>query len=152
MQAHAILYARQTARANSFGPRKMTPVARFAASGPEMWHGAALQTNLSFARDKMALVASNQVTVTVRVQPNSRRNMIVGFKEGILHVKVAAPPVEGKANEALVRYLSDVLNVRKSDLTLIRGLTGRNKTITIAGIDQERLVAVIEHAARLRGF
>ena len=100
----------------------------------------------------MARVANNQVTVTVRVQPNSRRNMIVGFKEGILHVKVTAPPVEGKANEALVRYLSNVLNVRKSDLTLKRGLTGRNKTITIAGIDQERLVAVIENATRPQGF
>ena len=95
----------------------------------------------------MAFMAGDQVTLPVRVQPNARRNAIIGLKEGVLYVKLAAPPVEGKANEALVGYLSDLLDTRKSDVSIERGFTGRNKVVAIAGIDRERLLMLLQGAA-----
>ena len=62
----------------------------------------------------MAFMAGDQVTLPVRVQPNARRNAIIGFKEGVLYVKLAARPVEGKANESLVKYLSGPAPYRKA--------------------------------------
>ena len=74
--------------------------------------------------------------LVLRVQPNAKENRLVGFKEGILHVRIAAPPVEGKANEAVIKFLSKQLGVSKSKLSIERGLTGRTKTILIFGMNR----------------
>ena len=74
--------------------------------------------------------------LVLRVQPNAKENRLVGFKEGILHVRIAAPPVDGKANEAVIKLLSKQLRVSKSKLSIERGLTGRMKTILISGLSQ----------------
>ena len=72
----------------------------------------------------------------IRVQPNAKENKLDGFKEGILHIRIAAPPVEGKANEAVIKFLSKQLGVSKSKLSIERGLTGRTKTILIFGMSR----------------
>ena len=74
--------------------------------------------------------------LVLRVQPNAKENRLVGFKEGILHVRIAAPPVDGKANEAVIKLLSKQLRVSKSKLSIERGLTGRTKTILIFGMSR----------------
>ncbi len=84
--------------------------------------------------------------IRVDVQPNAHRNAIAGFQDGVLKLKIAAPPVGGKANEALVRFLAEVLGVPKSDVTVEKGLSGRHKTVSVRGLTQEQ---VDQRAARL---
>ncbi|MEA1958277.1 MAG: DUF167 domain-containing protein [Chloroflexota bacterium] len=86
----------------------------------------------------------SRTTLTIQVQPNARRNEVLGFTEGILRLKIAAPPVEGKANKEGISYLSKVLDVAKSGITIERGHTSRTKVISIEGMDRERLYERIE--------
>ncbi len=92
-------------------------------------------------------MVDRRLTVSVRVQPNAARNRIVRFQDGVLYVRLAAPPVEGRANEALIKHLSDVLDVAKSSVSIEKGLTAKNKTVAIDGIDMERFKKRIEDAA-----
>jgi uncharacterized protein (TIGR00251 family) len=71
---------------------------------------------------------------TLRIQPGAPKNEIVGFANGVWKIKIAAPPVEGKANKELIDYLSEVLDVAKSSITIIKGEKGRDKTILIVGL------------------
>ena len=89
------------------------------------------------------MMAYIETRLTVLVQPNAARNMLVDLKEGILRVKIHAPPLEGKANKELVNFLSDVLGTRKSNFEIIKGRTGRNKVITIYGIGQDQLMKML---------
>ena len=73
----------------------------------------------------------------VRVTPRSSRNQVTGWREGILQVKLTAPPVEGAANEALVKFIADLLGVRKSQVTLVSGDKSRGKTLKISGLTEE---------------
>jgi len=81
-------------------------------------------------------VKEEKTTIVVQVQPKSGRNRVTGFEDGILHVKIAAPPVKGKANQELVRFLSDILGVARSNITIEKGLTSRRKVIGISGMGQ----------------
>jgi uncharacterized protein (TIGR00251 family) len=74
------------------------------------------------------------VTFSVRVLPRSSRSEIIGESEGVLRVKLTAPPVEGAANKALVELLSDRLKVAKSRITILAGQSGRAKVISVAGL------------------
>lgn len=69
--------------------------------------------------------------IRVRVTPNAKRDEILGWKDVALRVKVKAPPVEGKANAAVVELLATTLRVPRSAIRITAGLTDRNKTIEI---------------------
>ena len=73
------------------------------------------------------------VSLEVLVQPRASRTRVVGEHDGRLKVQLAAPPVDGEANEALVAYLAGALRVRKGDVVIERGETGRRKTVRVAG-------------------
>ena len=73
-------------------------------------------------------------TVQVRVQPGARTNEVRGLKNGVLHVRVTAPPREGRANRALLELMARTLAVKKSDLEIVRGHTSRDKVVAIRGI------------------
>ncbi|MHB8105234.1 MAG: DUF167 domain-containing protein [Dehalococcoidales bacterium] len=75
--------------------------------------------------------------LSVKITPNAGRNEIVGVKDGVLQVKIAAPPDKGKANKELIDFLAERLQVRKSDVLIIKGQTGRHKTIIIEGMSEE---------------
>jgi len=75
----------------------------------------------------------------LRVHPNAARNELAGFSEGVLRVRVAAPPVKGKANKELIAFLAQKLGLSKGDLTILKGHTSRNKVISIAGLTREEL-------------
>ena len=77
--------------------------------------------------------ASNRL-LPVKVQPGAGRNEIAGFTGGVLQVKIAAPPEKGKANRELIGFLSRLLDVKKSSISIIKGETGRNKLIAIEGL------------------
>lgn len=79
------------------------------------------------------------VKLWLRVQPGAARNELAGFAEGVLRVRVAAPPVRGKANQELIAFLAQKLGLSKGDLTILKGHTSRNKLISIAGLTREEL-------------
>ena len=81
-----------------------------------------------------------EAKLTVRVTPNAPKNEIAGSAGGVLRIKIAAPPVDNKANDALIEFLSHVLGIRKSALTLVRGQTSRIKTVAIDGLSPEEVM------------
>lgn len=78
--------------------------------------------------------------ITVRVQPNAKRTEVVRFEDGVFYIKIAAPPVKGKANAALLAFLSDILGVSKSRLSIEKGATSRMKVLTIEGMNQDEVL------------
>jgi uncharacterized protein (TIGR00251 family) len=72
----------------------------------------------------------------VRAQPGARREEIVGMRDGALVVRVRAPAVEGRANEALCRLIAERLGVRRSRVTVIRGERSREKLVRVEGATQ----------------
>jgi uncharacterized protein (TIGR00251 family) len=80
------------------------------------------------------------VTLEILVQPRASRSRVVGEHDGRLKVQLAAPPVDGEANAALVELLASVLGVRKGDIEILRGDAGRRKTVRVAGVTPEQAV------------
>ena len=78
-----------------------------------------------------------RIEISVRVHPNAAKNEVAGIINGVWQIRVAAPPVKGKANKELVAYLSRFLGVSKSQIGIIKGHTTRNKIIAIDGLTQE---------------
>ena len=72
------------------------------------------------------------VTFPVRVVPRASRTEVVGLYDGALKIRVAAPPVEGAANQELVKFLARKFGVSRTAVTLISGANARNKLIRIA--------------------
>ena len=69
------------------------------------------------------------------MQPRSAADGFGGIRQGALVVRLTAPPVEGKANAALARFLGRALEVPPSAIEVIRGATGRDKLVRVAGLD-----------------
>ncbi len=78
--------------------------------------------------------AAPVATVTVRVQPRSSRNEIGELAGGVLRIRLTAPPVENRANEALVRFLAGALDVPRARVEIVAGDRGRNKIVRVRGI------------------
>jgi uncharacterized protein len=84
---------------------------------------------------------SNILTITLKVQPRSSRESISQMENGQWKVTLTAPPVDGKANEALKKFLSKKMNIPKSNISIIKGETSKIKTITLTGISGEEFEA-----------
>ena len=78
-------------------------------------------------------------TFAVKVHPRAKRDGIAGELGEALKLTVAAPPVEGRANDACVRLLAQALGVPRSSVTVVAGGSGRQKLIRIAGMRAEEL-------------
>ncbi|RPI31037.1 MAG: DUF167 domain-containing protein [Chloroflexota bacterium] len=85
--------------------------------------------------------------LAVRVTPRASRNEIVEvLTDGTVKVRLTAPPVEGKANDALVDFLSNVLEVPPSRIEIVAGSTGRDKLVSIIDMDAETVHAkILQH-------
>ena len=83
----------------------------------------------------------DSVVLTVKVVPRASRSEIVGFQDNVLKVRLTSPPVDGAANNELVKLISKQLRVPRSNVELIGGLTSRNKTLRIHAITAEVLKA-----------
>jgi uncharacterized protein (TIGR00251 family) len=82
-------------------------------------------------------VGSLQVAVIgVRVIPRAPRTRVDGERAGAILIRLAAPPVDGAANAALVAFLADTLGVPRRNVTIVSGETFRDKRVQIAGIDE----------------
>ncbi|PYV54074.1 MAG: YggU family protein [Acidobacteria bacterium] len=76
---------------------------------------------------------SSGITFAVRVQPRARRKAIVGEFGEALKIALTAPPVDGRANEACVEFLAEVLRLPRSSVTIISGQGSRNKVVRVTG-------------------
>ena len=83
-------------------------------------------------------------TVPVRVVPRSSKEGVAGFEGGVVRIRLNAPPVEGQANEALVRFLAKALGVPKRRIALVAGGKGRNKIVRVDGITLEAFLARLD--------
>jgi uncharacterized protein len=84
-----------------------------------------------------------QVRISVRVQTRARKDELAAVRDGVLVVRLTAPPRDGRANEALRRLLADRLGVRASSVTILRGHRSRDKLVRVVGIDQAAVNARI---------
>ncbi len=84
-------------------------------------------------------MAEKKATIEIHLQPGARSNEIVSFRDGVLRVRVTAPPLEGQANSALLALMAEVLMVPKNALVLVRGYTSRYKVIAVEGLSSEEL-------------
>ena len=100
-------------------------------------------------------MAEQRVSLQVRLVPRGGRDAIVGWETAdasspVLRVRVSAPPVEGKANGALIKLLSRTLGVPSRDVQLTRGQKSRDKTLLIVGLNEVDLRARIDAATVAR--
>jgi uncharacterized protein len=78
--------------------------------------------------------------IAVRLRPRGHRDELIGMDDGILHARVSAPPVDGKANDALRKLLAKRLGVAPSKVTVVRGQKSRDKLIEVEGVDEATLL------------
>lgn len=83
------------------------------------------------------------VTLRIRVQPRARRTEIVGEHAGALKLKIAAPPVDGKANEECRRFLSRLLEVNARSVEIVTGESSRDKIVRIYSTDSRRVAEAL---------
>ena len=87
--------------------------------------------------------------ITIRVTPRAKKNEIVAIlSDKTIKIKLAAPPVEGKANVELIKFLAKTLGVKKSDLEIVAGKTGRDKLISVFGLSPEEIHQIISDQAK----
>jgi uncharacterized protein (TIGR00251 family) len=84
--------------------------------------------------------------ITIRVQPRARRDELLAIRDGVLVVRVVAPALEGRANDAVRRLLAKQLDLSPSRLTIVRGERSREKVMAVDGIDQPALDALVAAA------
>ncbi len=87
------------------------------------------------------------VLLRLRASPGAKKRAFAGTWQGSLRVRIGAPAVDGKANKALLKFLASTLGVAKSDLEISRGHGGRDKTVTVRGLD----AAVVAERLRVAG-
>jgi len=98
-----------------------------------------MKSRASRPRDKAAAA----VTLSIRIQPRASKNEIVTREGGGLKIRLTAPPVDGAANEALVKFMADTFSVSKSQVEIVSGHTSRDKVVRIHGTSEaeaERLL------------
>jgi uncharacterized protein (TIGR00251 family) len=81
------------------------------------------------------------VTFAIKVHPRAKKNAIAGEAGDALKLALTAPPVDGKANDACVKFFAKLLKVPRSSITIAAGQTSRNKVIRVAGISARELQA-----------
>ena len=82
---------------------------------------------------------SSGVSFAVKLQPKASKTAIIGEMDGALKISVNAPPVDGKANEALVKFVAQLLKVARSSVTIAAGASSRNKVIRVEGVTADQV-------------
>ena len=87
------------------------------------------------------------VQLRLHVQPGASRTGMAGLHGDALKIRVAAPPADGRANRAMLDYLAECLGVARTRITLVKGESGRRKTVIVQGIGLEavRELLGLEH-------
>ncbi len=91
-----------------------------------------------FAKD-----VADGCTLSVRVHPGARKNGVTGVHAGALKISLTAPPVDGKANEAVIAFLADALHLPRARVALVAGATSRAKMVRITGKSAAEVAAAL---------
>lgn len=84
------------------------------------------------------------VTFAVRVQPRASRSGVAGELDGALKIRLAAPPVDGEANEELLRVLAKLFDMPRAQIVIASGQTSKNKLIRIAGMSADKAGEILQ--------
>lgn len=84
------------------------------------------------------------IIFAVRITPRASRSAIVGELDGALKIKIASPPVDGAANDELIKLLAREFNVSRSDIQIVGGKTSKNKRIKITNLSESRFREVTQ--------
>ena len=84
------------------------------------------------------------IVIAIRVIPRSSISEIVGEHDGALKVKVASPPVDGAANDELIKLLAKAFGVSKSSVEIVSGGTSKTKRVRIVGASSERIDSILQ--------
>jgi uncharacterized protein (TIGR00251 family) len=87
--------------------------------------------------------------ITVLIKPRSSRNAVLGIHDDALKIALTAPPVEGKANKSLIKFLSKTLHLPQSDIQIIKGAKSKKKVLLIRNIDRNNFLKAIGNEATL---
>lgn len=87
--------------------------------------------------------AKGTVTFSVRVQPRASKNEVVGPWAGALKVRLTAPAVENRANEALVEFLAELLKTPKAAVRIRSGRQSRTKNVEVTGVTAQQIEGLI---------
>ncbi|MDB4965893.1 MAG: hypothetical protein JWN44_1582 [Myxococcales bacterium] len=88
--------------------------------------------------------ADGAITFDVQVVPRASRDRLGPVHGDRLKVQLTAPPVDGAANDALVALLAKALGRPRGDVAIVRGMTGRRKTVRVAGVRRAALLSLVE--------
>jgi len=82
------------------------------------------------------------ITIDVRVIPRARKTECAGFRDDVLVVRVAAPPVEGAADDALIGFFTSALRIPRRSVRIVSGDHGRQKRLSLDGVTYEQIRAL----------
>ena len=102
------------------------------------WYGRAL-----VASELRPKAHGEEIRFEIHARPRAKRSRIVGVRGEALEVALAAPPVDGAANDELVRLLAAALGVPRRDVTILRGETSQRKLVAVRGVTPEAAVALL---------
>jgi hypothetical protein len=88
--------------------------------------------------------ASGAMTFAVKVIPRASKNQIAGIEGDAIKIRLNAPPVEGKANDALIKFLADVLGVSRAQIEIVTGQTSRRKVVRVLGVTAQEVKRRLE--------
>lgn len=82
-----------------------------------------------------------KLTLTLHIQPGAKRSEVAGIHGEALKIRLAAPPVDGKANDALLRFIAERLELPRAAVVLKSGQSSRHKVVEVQGCDEARVIA-----------
>ena len=91
----------------------------------------------------------DHLRIEVIVVPRSSRTRVTGVHDQRLRIQLAAPPVDGKANDALVRFLAQTLDIAKAQIEITSGGNGRRKTVRLIGVSQKTALLRLSPAQQI---
>ena len=93
---------------------------------------------------------AGHITFSIKVQPRAKKNAINGTVGDALKVSLTAPPVDGKANQAVIEFFSGIFKIPRSSITIAAGLSSRNKVIRVTGVSAAALEQAFATALEAR--
>lgn len=83
----------------------------------------------------LRVAADGRITLTLHIQPGAKKTEFAGLHGDALKIRLAAPPVDGKANDALIKFVAETLKLPKSAVNLKNGQTSRRKVLELSGAE-----------------
>jgi uncharacterized protein (TIGR00251 family) len=95
-------------------------------------------------------IRGEAVTIRVKVHPRAKKNAVTGVVGDALKLSLMSPPVDGKANEACIRFFAELLGVSRSAISIVAGQTSRAKVVQITGVTAGAVEAALAQATDLQ--